>query len=782
MIVRDFRRNRTVTFVLVLLMMLAVVLATASTGTLVRLVGASSSLMTKADAPDVVQLHVGPYDQQQVDAWVAGRPEVAHHQSMLMLGIDGADLFFDGVAQSDNIQQNSLVVPNAERDLLLDLDNEPITEVTAGTIVPPVIYQVEAGLEVGDPVTVTGPDGFVTELTIAGFARDSIMNPAVTSSKRLAVSAADLEEVRAHTGQVEQLIEFWLHDPATESAAFQKAYQDSGMPAAGQMVDGAAFRMFTMIGDGMVAAVVILVAVLLLLVGMLCLRFSFLTAAEQDYREIGVLKAIGVPGRGVKRIYLTKYTLLAGIATILGLPIGLALTPVLTRNITRYMGSVPSLWNWVAPVLAAAAVLALLVLFVMALLHRFNTISAVSALREGTAGRRSRVGMRLHRSRMPVQFRLGLMDVLSRAPTYLLLFLVFAVSTFIIIVPISSAATANAPGFINYMGTGQVDLRIDLRHTDSSSAAAFEQSVDELRSDPEVIDIAPMVTTRNDTLDKDGNTVNIYVENGDHTLLPLTYAEGRAPAHDGEIALSLLAMNQAGRQVGDTLPVQVGDQVRDLAIVGSYQDITNGGKTAKSVLPTDGEDVMWYMVGVALAPGADAGVKASAYAAEFAPAKVSDIEQWRIQTLGPIAEQITITALVSALVALILAALMTALFVRMLLARDAGQIAVQRAVGADDTGLRRQYLTRVLLVLLLGVVVGTVASNTLGEQLFNLMFEALFGGFEAIGQGTSRIAFAAAPLLTYLALPATLLTVVALTTAASSASISNARISALTTE
>src|SRR5690606_1726227 len=237
------------------------------------------------------------------------------------------------------------------------------------------------------------------------------------------------------------------------------------------------------------------------------------------------------------------------------------------------------------------------------------------------------------------------MDVLSRAPTYLLLFLVFAVSTFIIIVPISSAATASAPGFINYMGTGQVDLRIDLRHTDSSSAAAFEQSVDELRSDPQVIDVAPMVTTRNDTLDKDGNTVSIYVENGDHTLLPLTYGEGRAPTHDGEIALSLLAMNQAGRQVGDTLPVQVGDQVRNLAIVGSYQDITNGGKTAKSVLPTDGEDVMWYMVGVALAPGADAGEKASAYAAEFAPAKVSDIEQWRIQTLGPIAEQITITAL-----------------------------------------------------------------------------------------------------------------------------------------
>ena len=782
MIVEDFRRNRAVTLILVLLMMLSVVLATASAGTLVRLVGASGSLMAQADAPHVVQLHVGPYDQESVDAWAAGRTEVVHHQTQLLLGIRGADLSFDGVAQTDNIQQNSLVVPNTERDLLLSLENEPITTVDPGTIVLPVIYQVEADIRTGDPVTITGPDGFSTELTVAAFARDSIMNPAVTSSKRLAVSAADLADVRAHTGQEEHLIEFWLADPGAQGAAFQKAYQDSAMPAAGQMVDAAAFRMFTMVGDGMVAAVVILVAALLLLVGMLCLRFSFLTAAEQDYREIGVLKAIGVPGRGIKRIYLTKYALLAGIATALGLPVGLALTPVLTRNITRYMGSVPSVWNWVAPVLAAVLVLALLVLFVVVLLRRFDRVSAVEALGTATAGGRSRSRLRLHRSRMPVQLRLGLMDVVGRWPTYLLLFLVFAVSTFIIIVPISSAATASAPGFINYMGTGQVDLRIDLRHEDETSAAQFEELVEQLRADPEVSAVAPMVTTRNDIVDKDGTSASLYVENGDHTLLPLTYADGRAPTDGTEIALSLLALNESGRQVGDTLPVQVGTQVRELSVVGSYQDITNGGKTAKSVLPTDGEEVMWYMAGAELTPGTDAGDKASAYAEDFAPATVADIEQWRIQTLGPIAAQITITAVVSAVVALALAALMTALFMQMLLARDAGQIAVQRAVGADDPGLRRQYLTRVLLVLLLGVVVGTLAANTLGQGVFNLMFEGMFGGFESVGQGTSRIDFAVDPLLTYLGLPAALLATVGLTTYASSRAISGARISTLTTE
>src|SRR5690606_16290882 len=143
----------------------------------------------------------------------------------------------------------------------------------------------------------------------------------------------------------------------------------------------------------------------LLVVGLLCMRFSFLTAVEQDYREIGVLKAIGVAPRGVKRIYLTKYALLAGISSILGLAAGLALIPVLTRNITRYMGSVQSIWNWAVPVLATVSVFVVLLLFVMVLLRRFNKISAVTALSAGATGQQSRaVRLRLHRARTPVHF------------------------------------------------------------------------------------------------------------------------------------------------------------------------------------------------------------------------------------------------------------------------------------------------------------------------------------------------------------------------------------------
>ncbi|MGA8046682.1 MAG: hypothetical protein WCA30_10520, partial [Dermatophilaceae bacterium] len=62
------------------------------------------------------------------------------------------------------------------------------------------------------------------------------------------------------------------------------------------------------------------------------------------------------------------------------------------------------------------------------------------------------------------------------------------------------------------------------------------------------------------------------------------------------------------------------------------------------------------------------------------------------------------------------------------------------------------------------------------------MFVGTFGGFEALGQGTSRIDFMVEPILTYNALPAALMTMVALTTVAGSHAISAARMSAITTE
>ncbi|MFD0865951.1 FtsX-like permease family protein [Tessaracoccus lubricantis] len=537
------------TLTLVVLMTLSVVLATGSAGLLARLAGASDRLVAAAGAPHVAQMHAGPMDPAHIDDWAAGRPEVVAAQTQELLGLDNARLAFDGVPQGNNVQQNSLVVPNGERDLLLGLDGQPLTTVEPGTIWLPVIYQVEDGLEPGDEVAITTDEG-ATTLTVAGFVRDAIMNTGIASSKRLAVSPADFAALSAVTGTPEYLISFWLDDPATQLASFKKAYLDAGLPSVGPMVDAATFNLFNMISEGLGAAVVILASVLLLAVGLLCLRLSFLAAIQTDQREIGVLTAIGVAPSGIRRMYLVKYGALGAVACVLGLLGGWALSPVLSRSVVSYLGDSTGVAPWLAPALVALALFGVIVAFILALLRRLGRTSAVEALRAGAVGRGRRSPLRLHRSSLPTGPTLGLMDLTSR---------------------------------------------------------------------------------------------------------PLMYV-------------------------------------------------------------------------------------------------------------------------------LLLAVLMTGMFTRMLLAGDASQIAIQRAVGAPEGSIRAQYLTRILVVLALGVPLGIWLALTAGQGLFNLMFEGMFGGMAYLFQGTSRIEFITNPWLTALALPAALFVGVGLAVFAATRTIRTASVSSLVTE
>lgn len=477
MISKDIRRNLTVTVTLVALMALSVVLATASAGLLARLTGSADLLLERADAPHVAQMHAGPLDPAELDRWAGSRPEVISHQVGLLHGVDGADLSFAGDNQAGSVQQNPFVVPNTERDLLLDTAGGPVTAVEPGTVWLPVYYQIEGGLQPGATVTVTGPEGFSHDLTVAGFFRDSIMNTAIASSKRLAVHPADLELIAAHTGTPEYLLSFWLSDPDAQTATFRTAYQDDGMPSVGPMVDRAAFRMFNLISEGIVAGVVILASLLLLLVGLLCLRLAFLTAVQQDRREIGVLAAIGVAPSGIRRIYLSRYGLLGALACVLGLLGGLALAPGLAVGLNRYLGTSGGADVWLAPLLTAAAMFGLILLFLRVLLRRLSRISPVAAMRAtDRTDPQGRARLRLHRMPTPAGLSLAWIDLLRRWTMFVLLFFVFAVSAFITAVPAGAAWTIRSPDFSTYMGVGPAEVRMDLQHADAATTELFRKA------------------------------------------------------------------------------------------------------------------------------------------------------------------------------------------------------------------------------------------------------------------------------------------------------------------
>ncbi len=55
-----------------------------------------------------------------------------------------------------------------------------------------------------------------------------------------------------------------------------------------------------------------------MLIAMLCIRFTIITSMEEDYREIGVMKAIGIHNKDIQKLYITKYIVISAGGCICG--------------------------------------------------------------------------------------------------------------------------------------------------------------------------------------------------------------------------------------------------------------------------------------------------------------------------------------------------------------------------------------------------------------------------------------------------------------------------------
>jgi len=132
------------------------------------------------------------------------------------------------------------------------------------------------------------------------------------------------------------------------------------------------------------------------------------------------------------------------------------------------------------------------------------------------------------------------------------------------------------------------------------------------------------------------------------------------------------------------------------------------------------------------------------YADRFYCAKVSGIDEYIAQTFGSTIRSVGKASYAALVIALTITVLITLLFMRMLVTKDGYSIAVMKAFGFTNSDIRSQYVARSVFVLIVGVLLGTLLANTLGESLAGAVVASL---------GASSFKFAVNPLVAYLLSP-----------------------------
>jgi putative ABC transport system permease protein len=142
--------------------------------------------------------------------------------------------------------------------------------------------------------------------------------------------------------------------------------------------------------------------------------------------------------------------------------------------------------------------------------------------------------------------------------------------------------------------------------------------------------------------------------------------------------------------------------------------------------------------------------------------KITDMADYITQTLGGLIDQLSLAAMLGFILAAGVAALITAMFFRMLIAKDAHQIAIMRSLGLSFKDVQLQYITRAIIVLLIGIIAGSIAAVTLGQGLVGILMP-----------GISSMRFIINPVMSFIVCPLTLAAVVGVTVCIGSSSIKN---------
>lgn len=746
----DMANSKLITGMTMLFVAVAALLVTLSAVLIVHLTSAIDTLMKQAETSHFLQMHAGEIDQVRLTEFAEQNKYVDEFQMNEFLNVEGTKINIAGTTLAHSVQDNGFSTQSEKFDYLLDLDGHVI-EVSNGDIYVPVSYWKDGIADLGDTVIVHDQT-----FTIAGFLRDSQMNSMLASSKRFLVSEQDYAAIQ-EAGTVEYLIEFRLKNLA-DLKNFEEAYTSAGLEANGPTITYKLFQMLNAISDGLMIAVILLISLLVVAIAFMCIRFTLLTKIEEDTREIGVMKAIGLRVADIQKMYLAKYGVIAVIGCMLGFACSFFLRDILLENIRLFMGETDNVSRiWLFTGLGLLLVFMVIMGYVQSVLKQFRKLSATQAMRLGTMQGKGQHAKLLNLSankRLPINLFLGMKDVLSRKTLYATMLAVLVLATFIIIVPQNLHNTIAAKSFITYMGIGNSDIRIDIPQGQQN-----EQQVaavrDRLEHDTAIKNYTVLTTKKFTTIAEDGTAQNLKIELGDHTIFPLEYAHGEAPVAANEVALSVLNAEELQKKVGDSLAVVINEEKKNLRISGIYSDITNGGKTAKAAFSDHSTDSMWSVIYSTMANPSLVADKRAEYAKTFSFAKVSGIDDYIHQTFGTTIHAIEKAARAALVIALLLCVLVTFLFMNMLIAKDQAHIAIMKALGFTNVDIATQYAARSIFVLLLAISMGTLLANTLGEYLTSTVIASF---------GAASFDFMINPLAAYVFCPLVLTSVVLLAT------------------
>ncbi len=734
-LMKDLKHKRGINVILFLFMTLATVFVASSVNNILVISNATDYCMEKGSVGEIYVSTFEVEGEKTIGEWLEGNKFVKNYSKNEAIILSSSNIeSFHGKDGSEYQINGMVMLQNQWHDNMFIYDQEgKLVRLNDGEIGMQQRELDRNGLKVGDIICMKFGN-INKDFKIAVAIMDPAFGGDYVGTTRYIISDHDFQEIK-DTGMITN---YNYNINTYDKDAFSKAMNKQAF----SIIISIERDMFvsSYIVSMITAGILIIVGICLIVIAFLILRFTIVFTLQEDYKEIGIMKAIGVRNFMIKKIYLVKYMVLVSMGTVIGCFASIPISNWMLKSVSKTMMMENATVNFEINVICSLGVALIVLLLCYLCMNKLRKFSAIEAIRSGQTGERfkRKSVLFLHkRKSMRTALFLALNDILSNIKRYAVLILIFAIGTIVIILPLNAITSLKSDEMARNFA---LDLNADfylyenIKNNDNVEVLDREELIKQINTIKEDF--------KSKNYDMDINSIGFYsfsyyVEDDDDsyqfmTFIPLnsdgSYIElldGTTPMNDNEIALSEKVMQKMGVKIGDTIHVKIGTDDRKFIVTGTYQNYMNMGQSGfiSANVNVDGVNSSgcWYYQCYLKNKDVNNNVL-NQIREEISEYTICDVQQAMASQLGSTSSQFANVKMMIVFLICIINALITVLMMRIFIMSEKSQIAMLRSIGYSLRTVRIWHVLRIGIVLIIGVFIGAVLSIPLNDIALRPIF------------------------------------------------------------
>lgn len=728
----DLKRKKTMNVILFLFIILATMFVAGGINNVITVMNGTDDYLDKAGVGDYVIITMGDHAVGALDEMLETEQAVQEYRlEQVVFGSQDNIKAYDG---STVECKNTTIYQSIKTSAItfFDAENEPIANIAPGHIYVSGSFMEKNGFAKGDRICFEH-SGTAMTFILDGTAKDALLGSDFMGNTRFVLNDGDMQQLLEN----EMIYNHYRGEICYINTDDVRAMKAAMSDVTNVAFDGARSTIkMCYVMDMIVAFIMLILSICLIVVSFVVLKFSITFTIAEEFREIGVMKAIGIPNMKIRSLYIVKYLIMGISGAIFGFFASIPFSEVLLDSVSKkmFLGNDNAI---AINLLGSALVVCVIVMYAYHCTGKVKKSSPVDAIRNGQTGERykNKSILRIHKFPLGNGMFMALNDILSNPGRFITIMISFGLCTLFVLMLVNTTATMKSPNLIETFGTKShlyvtdIDEVMDYMSTGTKEGMQerLHEMAVELGAEQMPAELC-MELQYKYPVTFNGNRYTFTCQQGVNTRISeYKYIEGVIPQDESEIAITPQISEMTGAKIGDTLTIHYGKQDMQCMVTAYFQTMNQLGEVIRlhEDAPTDFDYIssaMSYQINFTDHPTEEEiDIRKERIKELFSNDKVMNATEYCIDCTAVSGTLESVQYLLLA-ITLVVVILITILMERSFIADEKSQIAILKAIGFKDHAIIRWHIYRFGMVSLIAVALAAVLSIPMTELCITPIF------------------------------------------------------------